>query len=458
VGAGAALVRLPRALTDPFWQDEVASARILREPTLTGVVRHVARTESTPPLWYLIGWLTHRLGLSIHDVRLLSVVTGGLLATATVLLARGLVGRTGAALAGVLVAVGGELVAAGRELRAYELLALMAVLFALALDAAVRDPSRRHLAALGISTVGGVMSHYFFAFTLAAGVAWLWFEPAARRARRRATLAIAGGLVLAAPWLPEALDQYRQNRFSWIGPFDGRVVTNTAFRLFTPLVRSGLAARIVPSGFLALALLGALLLARSSARGRLCATLAFGPLALAAVAWLLGVRVYADRNMIGIGAFIATAFAAAIAGLPVRARAAALAAVATVAVAGFASEQLTPSAPYSGIAHALVAEGWNAADPVLVFGSSDAFRSPLEWYLPRAPSLTVLRRSHSECRIAYVVAGRRAARIVAEDVVSGRRVGRFLVARIRLDGRENGGSLLATPAAQARCRSRAVSS
>jgi len=36
--------------------DEVASARIINEPTFPGMLAHVARTESTPPLYYLLAW------------------------------------------------------------------------------------------------------------------------------------------------------------------------------------------------------------------------------------------------------------------------------------------------------------------------------------------------------------------------------------------------------------------
>jgi len=448
VGVGAALLRLPR-LHDAFWQDEVASARILREPTPARMLAHVARTESTPPLWYALGWLLHHAGVSLQDVRLLSVAAGASLATLVVLAARTVVPLAPAALAGVLVAVGGDLAAAGGELRAYALLALLAGLFAVALDAAVRRPGARTAVPLALVTAAGSLTHYFFLFTVAAGAAWLWLEPHARGARRRGTAAIAAGLALASPWLPFALRQYRQDRYGWIGPFDGRVVVDTAFRLFTPLVH----ARWVPAAFLGVVLVGAWRLARASARGRLCAALAVGPLVAAAVAWRSGVRVYAVRNLIEVGAFVAVCVAAAVAALAPRARVVAAAAVGAAALAGFVWDQQAPAAPYGEIAHTLVAEGWRPAAPVLVFGSPYAFRSPLEWYLPHDPSLAVLRLHAASCRVVYVVAGRRATPAVADDVVAARRVGRFLVGRVRIDEPLRGlrASLLAAPPARRRC-------
>lgn len=453
VAVASLLLRLPR-LGDAFWQDEVASARILREPTPAGMLARVARTESTPPLWYALGWLVHHAGVPLADVRALSAVAGAALAGLVVVAARSFVPRAPAVLAGVLVAVGGEFAAAGSELRAYALLALLAALYALALDAAVRRPGRRWAAALALVTAAGALTHYFFLLTVAAGVVWLWLEPHARSARRRVSVAIAAGLALASPWLPFALRQYRADRYGWIGRFDGRVVANTMFRLFTPLVH----AEWVPAAFLVLVAAGGFRLARQSARGRLCAALALGPLAAAAVAWRLGLRVYAVRNLIEVGAFGAVCAAAAVAMLAPRARAVAAAALAAAAVAGFVREQQVPAAPYAGIAHTLVAEGWRPAEPVLVFGSPYAFRSPLEWYLPHDPRLAVVHPGRDACRVVYVVAGRRATPTVADDVLAARHVGRFLVGRVRLDDPLRGprASLLATPQARTRCSPRAV--
>jgi hypothetical protein len=428
VGAAAALLHLPRALTDPFWQDEVASARILREPTLGRVLGHVARTESTPPLWYVIGWAVHRAAVPLVDVRILSVVCGGAFATLVVQFARTLLPRASALLAGVLVSVGGQFAFADRELRAYALLALLAVAFAMTLERQLRRPGMTALAAV---TAAGLLTHYFFVFTVAGGVVWLWLEPQARAVRVRATAAIAAGVIFTAPWLPYALRQVRQDRYAWIGPFDAREAANTAFRLFTPLVQT----EWVPLAFLVFVFAGAVRLARRSARGRLCAALAFTPLVGASTVWLAGARVYADRNLIECGGFISIC---AIGVLPVRlarVRIAAAVAAAGAAIASFALVQ-TPPTPFAQIARTLVAEGWHSGDPVAVFGSPYNFRSPLEWYLPRGPQLAIL--PSPSCTDEFVVAGRSVVRHLADDISGGRDVGSFVVARARLDERLRG--------------------
>ena len=445
VGVGAVLLRLPR-LGDPFWQDEVASARILREPNVARMLGRVVRTESTPPLWYALGWGIHHLGVSLQDVRLLSALCGGVLAGLVVVVARRVVPLMPAVVAGIAVAVGGQFALAGRELRAYALLALLCIVFAFALEAQLR---RRAAVGLALVTAAGLLTHYFFAFTVAAGLVWLWLEPQARAVRTRATGAVAAGCALAAPWLPYALRQYRQDRFAWIGPFDGRTVVNTALNTFTPLVHGEWG----PAVFVAVVLLGAWRLAHSSPLGRLVALLAVGPIAGAALAWLAGVRVYADRNLIGAGAFVAVCAVGASLALAPRARLAAVVALGCLAVASFAWEQTKLPTPYSRIAGTLVKEGWRPGDPVLVFGSPYVFRSPLEWYLPQRPVLAVLPLHDPACRIGYVVAGRSDRRLVADDVLHGRTVGDFLVARARLDDASArvGGSLLGTARAQARC-------
>lgn len=414
VAIGATIVRFPRVVTDPFWQDEVASARILREPSVGSMLGRVARTESTPPLWYALGWLVHQLGVSLTDVRIVSVLAGALLAALVVHFAADLVPAPAAILAGVLVTLGGQFAFADRELRAYALLALLSVVFAFALERATFVP-------LMLVTTAGALTHYFFLFTVAAGLAWLWLDPEARARRRRATVAIAAGLAFAAPWLPFALRQYRQDRYAWIGAFNGHQVLNTALRLFTPLGH----AEWMPLAFLALVVFGAVRVARTSARGRLCAALAFGPMVLAGAAWLGGIRVYADRNLLEAGAFVAVC---AVGALPARRLSlVAVPAAAALAVVSFVVAQ-TPATPYAQIARALVREGWRVGDPVAVFGSPYNFRSPLEWYLPHRPQLAIL-QTQPHCGAMFVVAGRSARRALRDDLRSGRRAGPFLVAR-----------------------------
>jgi hypothetical protein len=435
----AAAVRLPGVYTQAFWQDEVASARIINEPTFPGMLAHVARTESTPPLWYTLGWLLRRVATPMQDIRLLSVVAGALLAALVVEVARRVMPLRLAALAGLFVALGGELVGHGQELRAYELLALLSLVFARCLLAESEAPSRARELALGAVVAAGGLTHYFFAFSVLAALAWLWLDPDVRAVRRRATVAILAGGSVASAWAPVMLAQFHQARFWWIGPFRLRTAVAVPARLFTYAYSNTQAGIAVSVAGLLLVALGSVRLGRASARGRLMATLALGPLVEAAAVWAAGVRVFALRNLIEIAPFVAVAAVAGLAAVPRRAAVVLGAATAVLLLLPF-----TPfvrgggTPPYNAMARALVAEGWTPAQPVAVFGNFYPYRAPLEWYLPHQPVLDASRLSSRVCKTVFVVRGDDVQRL-------------HLTVAIRADRALRGATILVDPAAAPSC-------
>jgi Dolichyl-phosphate-mannose-protein mannosyltransferase len=407
----AAAVRLPGAIRDSFWQDEVASARIIVEPTFGAMLGRVRATEATPPLWYALGWFLHELGLTPYGYRFFGLLFGGLLAAATWFLARRLVAPAAAAAATAIVVLGYQFVEHGRELRAYELYALLAVLFALALLRAVERPERGRLVALAVVVAAGCLTNYFAVLFLACGLAWAW----AARARRVAAAAVAG-FALFVPWLPAALSQYDHHRFSWIGHFRLSSVLS-AYWLLAAQNEPATAVlhRLAPYATLALVLLAAAVLACRGGEDRLVALLAVGPVAVAAVVWAAGPEVFDPRNVIGAGPFAAIAVASLLARLPVRAAAPLAAAGLGLLAYGYGSSERTPPTDFEGIAHALVREGWSPRTPIVLYdGNFFAFRGPLEWYLPGRPGLTLGRPTGRPCRGAFaVVAGDRHAQVLA---------------------------------------------
>ena len=388
-GAAAGLafgVRLDGALHYAFWQDEVTSARIILERTPLGVLHHVARTESTPPLFYVLGWLVRSLSVPAQDVRVVSALAGGLLAGATVLLARRLVPLWGAALAGLAVALGYQFVFHGRELRAYELDALLTVALALAALSLVDRPEPRNGVVLALVTAAGALTNYFFLLSVAAVLLWAWGS----RARRHLTLAIGAGLVPFAAWTPVLAFQYRHHRFSFIGPFHLHAVLTGYWSLFARAEpRTSVLHQAAPLVAGAAVLAGCIVLARRSDAGRLCALLAVAPLIAAALVWLAGPRIFDTRNLVGVGPFAAIAVAALIASLPRPVAVAAACAGAALLVFGFVLGQRQLPVAYDRIARELVSSGWQRSDPIVLRGNFYAFRSPLEWYLPQQPALTL---------------------------------------------------------------------
>lgn len=428
----AVAARLPSVWRKPLWQDEVASARILREPTLLGALHHVARTESTPPLWYVLAWLVHHAGVPIADVRLLSVAFGGALAYVVFRLAETTLPRALAAAAAALIAIGTEPVFHGSELRAYELLTLLAAVLALVLVRQLQAPSRRLDVALALTVAAGCLTHYFFAYSLLTAVGWLWLDPRARAIRKRCTVAVGVAALAPLPWLPAFAAQYRHDRFWWIPHYSTRLVVVTPLRLFAPF-----GSRHVVLGLIVLAAIAAGVISlRRGPEARLLAALAVVPLVTAAGVWAAGERTFVLRNLMEITPFLAIVVVAGLAALPRPASLAAAAATVAAAGLGWWQQESLPPIPYQTIAHTLVADGWRPSDPIAVYGNFFRFRAPLEWYLPHTPRLDVSTATRRACAAIYVIAPR-------SD-------GDYAIVRVSHLTRPKGTTLLATQRA-ARC-------
>lgn len=425
----AVAVRLPAVWRSPLSQDEVASARILSEPTLGGAIHHVVRTESTPPLWYVLGWLVHHAGVPIVEVRLLSVAFAAALVLLVFRLAEMIVPLPYAAAAAMCVSLGSELVYHGSELRSYELLALLCATLAILLAQELHSRRRRLEIAIAVTAAAGLLTHYFFGYSLLAALVWLWVDPRVRAIRIRVTGAFCAGALPFLVWLPAFITQYRHDRFWWIGRYSTDLVVVTPLRLFAPL-----GIRHVALGFFALAtaVIGSIAAARKSPIGTLTVAFGFVPLAAAAAVWASGERTYAVRNLIEIAPSMSVLVVAGIGvvpwsfGMPL-----AVSAVAAVGV-GWWIEASLPPPPYRQIARALVAQGWKPADPIGVHGNFFSIRAPLEWYLPRSPLLDVSTPTKKACAAVFVVT---------------RADGRAVVTRVRRGEPLRDVTLLATRAA-----------
>ncbi|MGH3010522.1 MAG: hypothetical protein ACRDMY_01560 [Gaiellaceae bacterium] len=390
VAALAAAATLPGAIDLPLWQDEVASARVLLEATPAGVVEHVARTESTPPGWYLLAWLGREAGIPLESLRYLSVAFAAALAGLLVVYARRFLPLWTAALAGILTVLAWQTVAHGSELRAYSLLALVTLGFAFLLERAAAEPRLGRLVALGACTAAGAYTHYFFLLAVVAGLAWLAVERDLRAVAIRVGSAIVLGSATLLAWLPGLVDQVGAERFGWIDAFDAVKFASLPSALFwdpgTMYAELGAepdfseaAARFA---ILALVLGGCAVLRRLGSSARLCALLVVVPIGVSGIAWLAGLRIITGRNLIGVTAFAAVALAAVLLPLPRRAAFAAAAAGLALAVYSYVRVPMPERPDFDRVAGALVDAGWTPGGPILVVGSLADFRSPLEWYLP----------------------------------------------------------------------------
>jgi hypothetical protein len=340
IAAGASVLSAAASAPDAwhflFWADEWASAKVIGQPTISGVLGQIARRESTPPAWYLLAWVVHEAGISMHGLRALSVIFAAALAGISVLYARRFVSVFGAALVGVLVAVGGEFMRHNWELRAYSMVALLCMVFAVTLEWTACSASKRRLAALAIVVALGSTTHYFFLFTLFAGLLWLWLTPEYRRVRRRVTIAAALGLIPLVVWSPWFVHQTNAEHtkhfagFSWstIGRTFGRHLATGSpghSRLIVLYVVTDVVAAI-----------GLIVLFRRGGSAVLCALLALSPLVCASFLSLAGYHILDFRNMIGGAPFVAIAVVVALDAIPLRALSRiAIAAVLVLAVCGY---------------------------------------------------------------------------------------------------------------------------
>jgi uncharacterized membrane protein len=456
LGAG-----LPGAVDDALWEDELASEHVISEPTVRDALSQVVRSESAPPAYYLLARIADRpaVGLTLdaraRALRGLSILFAIGCTLLTFALAAEFLPHWAAALAGVLATFGSVLVVHGSELRAYALLALCCVALALALERAVAEPTRRRLTLLAAVTAVGSLTHYFFLFTLAAGVVWLLISGRTRRVVGRVSAAIAVGLVPLLVWLPFWVRQYQHGRFATSPRLTFARFVDLMPSLFVPdpLVHDApLAARIAVT--LAVLVAAGLLIRRRGA-GQLCGVLVLVPVvAVALLAWASGERIFNDRNQIGVTPFAAVALAWGCAALPWRKIGYAAAALAaSLVIAGFAwAEAELGRTPYDRIASAMVAQGFRGGEPVLWFGDY-AGMFPVAWYLtpdlPRSvwPRIKVSAPTGRACpavevvvreRIGRIWLGQHRARILAEtrvpsygDASEQRRVADTVVARLR---------------------------
>lgn len=409
--------RLPAAVHNAFWQDEIGALRVVSRPTLRQAIRQIVKGESTPPVFYLTARALDRTVSGLGAVRRAQVLrvlplSFSLACTAlTFVLALELMPLWGAALAGLLASFASLLFVHGYELRAYSLLAASCVAFVFLLERAVARPTFRRLALLAGVVAAGSLTHYFFLLTLAAGALWVLLSRPSRSLVLRLGITLIVGLVPLALWSPFWLEQYRNGIYATAPPLSLRLLVDLAPTFFAPqpLVHNlGTSVAVLVT----LALLAATVLLLRNPTGRLCAFCVLVPvLTVTAVVAVTGDRVFNPRNLIGVVPFAAIALAWGCTALPWRPAAyAAGALVGALVVAGFAYGQANlGTTPYDRIADAVAAQGYRPGDPIVWFGKYGGLFPPA-WYLaarqgePKWPLIRNSSPTGVPCRGVTVVA------------------------------------------------------
>ena len=196
VGAAIRLVILP----DSVFADELSTYWVLHGRGLSGVVSTVhTDAEITPPLYFILAWLTTKIASSIEMLRLPSFIAGVAAIPLTYLLGLRTVGRWPGIIAAALTALSPFMIFYSTEARGYELMIVLVLCSTLALLAGVEQGRSRWWLLYTVSSCAAVYTHYTAVFGLAAQLLWvLWAYPHARRAALLANLA---AILLFLPWL-----------------------------------------------------------------------------------------------------------------------------------------------------------------------------------------------------------------------------------------------------------------
>jgi 4-amino-4-deoxy-L-arabinose transferase-like glycosyltransferase len=200
VGLG---LRLWMALDQSTFGDELFTYLIVTVPGFPDVVHGIQATETTPPAFYTLAWLSQKLGDPLFFQRLPSLVAATLTMPALYVLGARTVGRTAALLAVAAFAISPFAIFYGSEARAYATLTFFEVAAAVALLHALdRGAHRGWWVAFWAAASGAALTHYTGLPALLVLGAWaLW----ARRDRARQVIVayLAVGLTVAV-WLPFA--------------------------------------------------------------------------------------------------------------------------------------------------------------------------------------------------------------------------------------------------------------
>jgi hypothetical protein len=215
-----------------IFADELSTYWISATHSLGGVLSllygtgRIAHAEITPPLSFLLSWLTTRLGHSPELLRLPALVAGTASIPVVYLLGLRTVGRRAALVASALTTFSPFMIYYSAEARSYGLMMFALMLSTLAMLLALETGQKRWWVLYAVSACAAFYSHYTCAFVLGVQFMWVWWSnPAARRAVTLASLGAAAGVL---PWTTGLINDFRSptlkilSALSPFTPFDIR--------------------------------------------------------------------------------------------------------------------------------------------------------------------------------------------------------------------------------------------
>lgn len=218
LGLGA-LLRL-WGLERPLWLDEQFHLKAALAPKLSDLFAEVAEHAAAAPLDYLLlrlyVWLSG--ADSVASLRLLYVCYGLLTIWLLYVLGKRLFSPLVGVLAAYLLASSWYHIHYSQEIRFYALSALLAVLSAIAFEAARQQPGWKTWLGWGLVCIAGLYTHYFLFFVFSLQIGWLWIAKRLQPAGvDLAKPLVAYGAAIAAllPWYLSTTSADLDWRFSF---------------------------------------------------------------------------------------------------------------------------------------------------------------------------------------------------------------------------------------------------
>ncbi len=159
-------------LGQSLYGDELYTYADVVGRSLGDALRQVHALEDTPPLYFLLAWLSAKLGDPAVTLRLPSLLLGTAAVPVTYLLGRRMVSQAAALVGAALVALSPFLIFHAGDARAYGALLCLAPLSTLALLRVVDGGGRGSWFALVGATAAALMTHYTAVFVVAAQLVW----------------------------------------------------------------------------------------------------------------------------------------------------------------------------------------------------------------------------------------------------------------------------------------------
>jgi mannosyltransferase len=208
----AAAIRFTALGSQSFWVDETETARLVSK-SFPGLLDGLSRSESTPPLYYVLAWLwSQGFGVGETGLRSLSAVIGTLTVPVAYAAGSAFVSRRAGLLAAALTTVSPLLVWYSQEARAYALFVFLTAVSIVFLASALRGPSALADVGWAGSAALALLTHYFAVYLVAIEVVVLLWQ----RRDRSAWRAVGTVAVVGVALLPLAAYQAKYGSSSWI--------------------------------------------------------------------------------------------------------------------------------------------------------------------------------------------------------------------------------------------------